>query len=200
MAAGQPPLPVPRESHSHVPAGLGLCGSAAAHPWAGQRGSPALPPPRHPDHPRREPQPSPSAPRGHGLPLPLASNFVTAPCGQDGPGDTAHSGAGEPGAASTPQPLRGCSRLSQPVRKRQEVCLPAKSAAVSAASVPGGRSQPEGGQSGCASLRDAPKPRRPPSPALRPCRARRSRCGRAKGCRTPVKITLSGCPSHFPKH
>lgn len=197
MAAGQPPLPVPRESHSHVPAGLGLCGSAAAHPWAGQRGSPALPPPRHPDRPRREPQPSPSAPRGHGLPLPTLSQL---PADRTALGTPRTAGLESLGLPACPNPCRGCSRLSQPVRKHREVCLPAKSAAVSAASVPGGRSQPEGGQSGCASLRDAPKPRRPPSPALRPCRARRSRCGRAKGCRTPVKITLSGCPSHFPKH
>lgn len=197
MAAGQPPLPVPRESHSHVPAGLGLCGSAAAHPWAGQRGSPALPPPRHPDRPRREPQPSPSAPRGHGLPLPTLSQL---PADRTALGTPRTAGLESLGLPARPNPCRGCSRLSQPVRKHREVCLPAKSAAVSAASVPGGRSQPEGGQSGCASLRDAPKPRRPPSPALRPCRARRSRCGRAKGCRTPVKITLSGCPSHFPKH
>lgn len=197
MAAGQPPLPVPRESHSHVPAGLGLCGSAAAHPWAGQRGSPALPLPRHPDRPRREPQPSPSAPRGHGLPLPTLSQL---PADRTALGTPRTAGLESLGLPACPNPCRGCSRLSQPVRKHREVCLPAKSAAVSAASVPGGRSQPEGGQSGCASLRDAPKPRRPPSPALRPCRARRSRCGRAKGCRTPVKITLSGCPSHFPKH
>lgn len=76
MAAGQPPLPVPRESHSHVPAGLGLCGSAAAHPWAGQRGSPALPPPRHPDRPRREPQPSPPLPEATGCPCQLCHSSL----------------------------------------------------------------------------------------------------------------------------
>lgn len=120
MAAGQPPLPVPRESHSHVPAGLGLCGSAAAHPWAGQCGSPALPPPRHPDRPRREPQPSPSAPRGHGLPLPTLSQL---PADRTALGTPRTAGLESLGLPARPNPCGDAhGSLSRCVNTERFVC------------------------------------------------------------------------------
>ena len=172
-------------------AGFGLCGRAAAKPALECKcGSPALPLRCHPDQPPREPQPSPSTPPGHGLPLPALCHGPQA------------QQRGQPWGHQVPESLGlpapwGCSWLSPPMLKHEAVSL---NVAIWAALVPRVHSRPGGGRLGCASLWDTPKPGRPQSPALQPRRAWRTRCRRAKGCQTPVKITLSGCPSHFPKH
>lgn len=138
----------------------------------------------------REPQPSPSAPPGHRLPLPALCHGPQA------------QQRGQPRghwvlkSLRLPAP-RGCSWLSLPMLKHEAISL---NVAIWVALVPRGHSRPGEGWQGCASLWDTPKPGQPQSPALQPCQAWQTRCRRAKGCQTPVKITLSGCPSHFPKH
>lgn len=123
MAAGQPPLPVPRESHSHAPAGLGLCGSAAAHPWLGNaallpslcRATPTIP-----EGNRSRPPPLPEA---TGCPCRLPATLSQLPADRTALGTPRTAGLESLGLPARPNPCGDAhGSLSRCVNAKRFVC------------------------------------------------------------------------------